>query len=597
MSLDLIHAAGVGLAIYSLFLGWKKLASRWGTWFPVLKKVCEFGLYGVAIVLVGVTLKVLSQAEDIKQALFALAAGLALLPAIDIVLSARQKDEQFERGAKLGDAGKLKRQIQKSGSETSIKFGQVPLPRDAEPYHLLYCGATGSGKSVGITNLLDAIRARGDTALIVDSGGEFLTRYYNDETDAILNPFDDRCIDWSPTCELEGPWDAEALAKSIIPNGTGDSKEWNSYAQTFLTACLQRLAEMGKNSIKDLLYLVQAAPISELETVLAGTAASAQLASERTFGSIRTIASNYMSCYNYLSEGECTFSVGKFIRSQNKGFLFLTYRDDQLDSLRNLISCVLDVASRTILSLPADKDRRIWLIIDEFASIGRVQSIEAIATKARKMGGCLLIGLQSIAQLRERYGENTAQTILSCLSTWLVLRCIDTDTAEYMSKYLGEAEVTRKAEGQSNSDSGASKSWNSQKSLQRVVLPSELQSLPNLHGFLKLPGQYDLVKVALDFPEKRDKVAESYALRDFRARPMIKLKVPPKPQEAAPAPAPAAAPVAPLATTPAAPQVSRPQVQVQPQTPPPVRPPVKSVVLVAREPSRDTRREVDADDE
>jgi hypothetical protein len=95
--------------------------------------------------------------------------------------------------------------------------------------------------------------------------------------------------------KLGGPGDAEALAKSMVPDGVGDSKEWNSYAQTFLTSVLQRLLERNLFSGKDLLYYVQEASIAELTPLLAGTPAAAQLLSDRTFGSIRTIAANYLS--------------------------------------------------------------------------------------------------------------------------------------------------------------------------------------------------------------------------------------------------------------------------------------------------------------
>jgi hypothetical protein len=58
---------------------------------------------------------------------------------------------------------------------------------------------------------------------------------------------------------------------------------------------LQRLLERNAFSSTDLLYYVQEASIEELTQLLAGTPAAAQLLSDRTFGSIRTIAANYLS--------------------------------------------------------------------------------------------------------------------------------------------------------------------------------------------------------------------------------------------------------------------------------------------------------------
>lgn len=519
--------AKTGFLAYLLFLVWKKCSARWGIWFPLLAKGAKWLLYGCALYVAYLALSTLSHYADTGD-IYSIAfvvAGLFLGPALNFAVKNIRPKEKVRRGARIASVADVnaetKKSLAKSEFHDSFKIGGVTIPRGAEPYHFFVVGSTGSGKSVAITSVLDHLEARGDIALVVDSGGEFCSRYFNPDRDYILNPFDARCTPWSPTAELDGPWDAEALAKSMIPDGVGDSKEWNSYAQTLVTSVLRKLVEQNKLSIRDLLYYVQAAPMDELTVLLAGTPAAAQLVSDKTFGSIRTIASNYLATYAYLREDENPFSVAKFIRREQPGFLFMTYRDDQLDSLRNLISCALDIAARTILSMPANSSRRVWLIIDEFASIGKVQSIEAVATKARKVGGCLLLGLQSVSQLQDRYGDKGAQTILSCLSSWLVLRCADADTAEYISRYIGDTEISRMTRGESTSDSGNSGSLNEQIQTQRAVLPVELQRLQNLQGFFKLTGGAPICGVKLSFPRKKQDIAQKYADRDFLANPML----------------------------------------------------------------------------
>lgn len=514
-----------GFLLYTLFTTWRKLSARWVNWFPLAAKLTRFSLYICAIALAVMGLNVLSVVGEGNNFLLVIG-GVCAAPLINELARKMRPKEKVRRGARVADVATVNKQTNKlpaADFKNSFSIGGVKIPRSAEPYHFFVVGSTGSGKSVAITNVLDHIRDRGDIAIVVDSGGEYAARYYEGGNDYIINPFDDRCAPWSPTAELAGPWDAEALAKSMVPDGVGDSKEWNNYAQTLVASVLRKLVELKRLSIKDLLYYVQAAPVEELEPLLAGTPAAAQLVSDKTFGSIRTIAANYLSTYAYLSDEKDPFSVNKFILEGRSGFMFLTYREDQLDSLRNMISCVLDVAARTILALPADRDRRIWLIIDEFASIGKVQSIEAIATKARKVGGCLLIGLQSVSQLKDRYGEHSAQTILSCLSSWLVLRCSDTDTAEYISKYIGDTEVSRMTRGESSSDTGGSDSLSEQIQTQRAVMPIEVQRLANLQGLFKLAGDYPISKVKLSFPAKKKNADFEYVPRDFYAKPMLNL--------------------------------------------------------------------------
>jgi hypothetical protein len=516
-----------GFALYALSTIWRKLAARWVNWFPLAAKLTRGVLYAAAVAVAALGFRAMPKTLTPAEAFAFLAIGAGAAPVLNLLARRLRPREKLRRGAKLGSPRDVNRQsasaLPKSDFTANLTIAGVKVPRTVEPYHFLVVGSTGTGKSVAITRLLDEIEARGDLALIVDSGGESAARYFRAGRDHILNPFDDRCTPWSPTAEMKGPWDAEALSKSMIPDGEGENKDWNSYAQTFVTSVLRKLDEQRRLSIKTLLYYVQAAPISELEPFLAGTAAASQLVSDRTFGSIRTIATNFLATYAYLEDHDEPFSVSQFIRNERPGFLFLSYRDDQIDSLRNMIACVLDVASRTVLSQPDSDTRRVWLIIDEFASIGKVQSIETFAAKARKKGGCLLLGMQSVSQLQKTYGEKGAQTILSNLSSWLVLRCSDAETSEYISTYIGEKEISRMTRGESSSDNGGSASLNEAVQTERAVLPVELQRLANRSGFFKLSGDYPICRIKLDFPKKRDRRAEQYADRDFKAKPMLNL--------------------------------------------------------------------------
>ncbi|MBK3780400.1 type IV secretion system DNA-binding domain-containing protein [Paraburkholderia aspalathi] len=516
-----------GFTLYALFTIWRKLAARWVNWFPLAAKLTRGVLYAAAVGVVVLGFRAMPTTLAPAEAMAWLAIGAGAAPVLNLLARRLRPREKLRRGAAVGKPRDVNRQsaseLPKADFTDSVTIGGVNIPRSVEPYHFLVVGSTGTGKSVAITRLLDEIEARGDLAIIVDSGGESAARYYREGRDHILNPFDDRCTPWSPTAEMKGPWDAEALSKSMIPDGEGDNKDWNSYAQTFVTSVLRKLDDQRRLSIKTLLYYVQAAPISELEPFLAGTAAASQLVSDRTFGSIRTIAANFLATYAYLQDHDDPFSVAQFIRAERPGFLFLSYRDDQIDSLRNMIACVLDVASRTVLSLPDSTTRRVWLIIDEFASIGKVQSIETFAAKARKKGGCLLLGMQSVSQLQKTYGDKGAQTILSNLSSWLVLRCSDAETAEYISTYIGEKEISRMMRGEQSSDSGGSSGLNEQVQTERAVMPVQVQRLKDRTGFFKLSGDYAICRIKLDFPKKRGRVAEQYAERDFKLKPMLDL--------------------------------------------------------------------------
>lgn len=526
MNIDIFGSALLGLAIALLLFLWRRGSGRWSHWFPAIRKTAELVL---KVAIAGVTLLelvvVFSISEDPGISLLAGVMGYGAFEGYQRFVKHRlfNSKETLNRGTRIAPVSEVRRQVFKKSKNPRIYMGEAPMPREIEPYHQMVLGATGTGKSVYLNQLLSKIREEGDTVVVVDSGGDFVKKHFDPESDFIFNPFDHRCINWSPMYELKGEWDIDSLARSIIPDGTGENKEWNTYAQTFLIALMRKLWSREERELKDLLYYACVAPVDELRTFLEGTSASALMVSEKTFGSIRSIVATYLDSYQNLPAEGHQFSVSEMVRQEHSGFLFVTYRDDQLSSLRDLIACLLDVIARAILSLPPNQTRRVWLVIDEFASLGKIQTIEAIATKSRKAGGCLALGMQTVAQLRERYGDNMAQTIMSCLSSWLVLRSTDAETAEYVSKYIGDVDRTKMSRSVNSSDSGDSQGQNEQQTTIRAVMASEIQLLPNLEGFVRLAGGYPICKVKLDVTRVAKDKEENIAFepRDYKNRPKI----------------------------------------------------------------------------
>jgi len=66
--------------------------------------------------------------------------------------------------------------------------------------------------------------ARGDRALIADPDGGYLRRFYDlHRGDVILNPFDPRSARWDLFAELRDPYDADQLARALIPDAAESS--------------------------------------------------------------------------------------------------------------------------------------------------------------------------------------------------------------------------------------------------------------------------------------------------------------------------------------------------------------------------------------
>jgi type IV secretion system protein VirD4 len=87
--------------------------------------------------------------------------------------------------------------------------------------------------------------------------------------------------------------------------------------------------------------------------------------------------------------------------------------------------------------------------LDEIANIGRLPNLEIEVTVVRGRGINLTLGIQSYSQIYAIYGERGGQIIIDNCATKIFLSGCDNDTAERVSKSLGETTVTeyRTSEG------------------------------------------------------------------------------------------------------------------------------------------------------
>lgn len=400
------------------------------------------------------------------------------------------------RGAALADERAVAKQLKHVPSRFSV--GQVPVPIELETRGFLLAGSPGTGKSQTLTHALDALRADGQRAVIADASGIYTSRYYDEKRgDVILNPLDARSVAWSPLAEIETVADIPAMCKSLVPDGEGEARTWSSHAQNALDAILEYCFTGGLNNA-EIFRLVAVADNEELREIFAGTPAQPLVAegNEKMFGSVRGSMTDVLSAIRYLDPvaDANSFSIRRHIAEERPGWIFLSYQQQHRDAQKSQIAACVDIASRSVLSLAPSHDRRVVFALDELPLLGKIQSIIDLATNGRKHGAMIFAGLQTISQLREAYGPETSQTFLACLGSWLVLRVSDGATAEYMSRYLGEEEKTRivKSGGESHQQlqmaGNKSENWQEQVVKDRVVLPSELQALPDLRGIFNLAG-------------------------------------------------------------------------------------------------------------
>ena len=389
-----------------------------------------------------------------------------------------------------------------------LTLAKVPLRKGAECYHLLFSGSPGSGKSTAIKEILDQVRKRGQRAVVFDPSGEYLEPYYREGTDAILNPLDARSKRWTLWSEIEEKTDYQTIAKSLFPSG-GKDPFWNEAGASLFSAVAEKMAEDGPTN-KKFYELLTTGTIEKLADYVEGTTASKFLddkAGSMPSNLIATMTTK-VGAWDFLQEparGE-DFSVRRFIQEEkNDKWLFLTMRQNQAAVLRPLVSLWCDLAGTAILSLPPSRNRRIWFVLDEVAALQRLPALPPLLERGRKHGAAVIIGLQSMPQLRDAYGRDAAAAIASQPQTWLVLRTVEPDTAKWLEQALGETEIDEMRESISMGAASIRDGVSLQQGVAKkaIAMSTEIMCLPDLEGYLKLPGNDPVYRVSLEIRDRK----------------------------------------------------------------------------------------------
>lgn len=435
-------------------------------------------------------------------------AGLNLAIALALYLKRYARKEGFDgagyakhiRGTEAVPIQKLRKLCTESGA-MQINVAGVPMPTGVENLHILLNGSTGTGKSVLLRHLVFSALGRGDRMVIVDPNGDLYSKFGR-PSDVLLNPYDERTEGWSFFNEIRAEFDWKRLALSIVPLGKDPTaEEWNGYARLLLRETARKLHELGTPSIDELFRWTTMASDKDLRAFLTGTLAESLFA-----GSVeasKALTSSRFVLSKYLAE-HCAMPPGKFsIRDwmeNGTGVLFITWREDMKDSMKPLISSFVDVFCSALLSMPEDQRRRWWLVIDELGSMEKMASLEDFLTKGRKNGGRALVGLQSVSQTDEIFGQKLSQTLRASFRSLVVLGGSKTDpeTAEEMSKALGEHEVARLEFTDSRSFGSRTTGERMQITKERVVTAAQIQTLPDLMGWVAFAGDRPIAKFKLE---------------------------------------------------------------------------------------------------
>jgi type IV secretory pathway TraG/TraD family ATPase VirD4 len=426
------------------------------------------------------------------------------------------KSERHQRGVLLAEGALLQRQSarRRAASPDLLTLAGILIPATDETKHFKLIGTTGTGKSTAIRELLSAAIERGDRAIFADPDAGYLEKFYDRRRgDVVLNPFEPESAKWDLFAEIENSFDVEQLASGLIPNSNDPSaSEWRGYARTFLTAVMRHCRFSGRRDSAELWRLVTMASADELRPVVAGTPAQPFLDADnaRMFGSIRSVTGSAIAAFEYVqSQRAHSFSVRRWVRSAaHPSLLFIPYRANQIAALRSMIAAWMRLAIFEAMNQSQHQDQRLWFVVDELDALGAIDGLKDALARLRKFGGRCVLGFQSVAQVSCTYGQGDAQTLVENCGNTLILRCSGSEnggTSQFASRLIGEREVVRRQVSFGNDREGLfaakgarrSRNVTDQRVTETAVMPSELEQLPDLCGYLKTASSRTWLKVAI----------------------------------------------------------------------------------------------------
>ena len=111
---------------------------------------------------------------------------------------------------------------------------------------------------------------------------------------------------------------------------------------------------------------------------------------------------------------------------------------------RAYIQGIVGVVSGIVNSVELDDDpeRKVWIVADEFAQMGKIP-VRPLFEVGRSRGVRCIVACQDFAQLEEVHGKEGTRALVSMCGTLMVGRVGPGETAETLSRNLGNREVER----------------------------------------------------------------------------------------------------------------------------------------------------------
>ncbi len=319
---------------------------------------------------------------------------------------------------------------------------------------ILALGGPGSGKSQGV--ILPAIAdnmMNRHSLIVADPQGELKHHIlkYARVTGHLVVIHDPTGTD-SPRFNLaeniQTVSDARAIADVLVPSAQGDNKFWSDSAAALLAACLIRYSNLGEiyEALKDLKVMASDFGKKVDDAALLANSFIASVNSDGKVASnvvatLATALTGWASIDVRQNTGASDFDADLIVQQPTvvvltcPGRMRAVYASYLGAVLRKLMLDLdtIGEANQGPLPMPVN------IILDEFPTLGRLDSLVADVNLVRKRRISILIAAQTKGQFHLIYGNDGTQALFTGLATQIVYGGCDAETAEFYSRASGTA--------------------------------------------------------------------------------------------------------------------------------------------------------------
>ncbi len=319
---------------------------------------------------------------------------------------------------------------------------------------ILTLGGAGSGKTQGV--ILPVIGDRmlaGHSLVVADPQGEIrdhVIRFaqVTGHLVAVHDPTSSAGPRYNLAAEITNVSDARAIADVLVPSAQGDNRFWTDSAAALLAACLIRFDTLGDiyNALNDLKTLADTLAAGKDDASLLANAFIASAKSDGKVASnvvatLATALTGWASADVRANTSSSDFAAEMIVSQPTvvvltcPGRMRAVYASYLGATLRKLMLDLDTIGEQNGGPLPVP----VGVVLDEFPTLGKLDSLVADVNLVRKRRISILIGAQTKGQFHLIYGQEGTQALLTGLATQIVFGGCDAETAEYYSKASGIA--------------------------------------------------------------------------------------------------------------------------------------------------------------